>query len=1301
MSISKKFYSVVLAILAVFALVGCTLPTSFSRTVSEAEADLAYVADSIFFTEADLEVVSDLEFTTTTGWAEKITFDWSTSNEAVIAKDGKVTRPEYGLGNAEVVVKVVITAEYTKLDDGTFKLGTVSTEKEWTFTVLEAGKVYTIADIKNDLTFVADETEVSFKGVVVAFSNYKGGHYPFVYDGTDGMYVYIDSPEVKVGDYVQVNAKYDVYYNLVQVSDGGVTVLESGAELPAVEKEQISEVVAAKGYMISETVGVAAGKVHNVDAKVVVETSGGYENAYLQDPFTGERFIVHYETGFDYVPGNTAETYLDLLKSYDGKYVNITVTNYDRKDGEERVCLSAYPIVEIEEPKLTDEQQATIIINNLVVSETCETELSLPTEAVWEVVSGTGIEIVDGVAVVTQADKDQEVVLKATVTVGEATLTKEFVVTVKGIFIEILTPTQALEQVKNEENNGKEVYIRGEIAEGSKLDKYGNMDLVDYDGVTSINIYGSFGKDAEGNYLFASIKEELGLEVGVSVVLRGTYYTSKGNITGLEIVEVVPTPITPSEAYEAVQVADNNGKEVLIIGKITEDSKLDKYGNMVLQDVNGTGTISIYGSFGKDAEGNYIFASIKEELGLAAGKVVVLRGTYYNSKSNVTGLEIVAVVEMEVEEHEHVKCPICELCTDANCPGTAEEKCAGHEVTGEQKTVSVVVADYASANGWVNSTLYDTMNVDSNVAIKVSGTPVGSYGLNSGKFYTNGNAWRIYQNEKPEITFVAGVGCQIASVKITYTVSNTGVLTLNGSNVESDAVVDVNASTITFSVGNTGTATNGQVRITAVEVVYVGGASETPHEHEYVNGKCECGELDPEHVHAYVKGQCVCGQINKEAVEVTLAEAAEYVDGAAVIITGTVKSIDSAWDEYYKNLCVTLEDETGTLYIFRLATKVNEGDKIKVTGFVGSYNGSKQIAAGATAEILEAAPQYIDITVYYKNTENWAAVSTWIWNETENFTGGNWPGAAMTLVEGTESWYSYSFKVLSVEGLQVIFNNNGAGSQTSDLPYTGLNYWYGKTAYATMEEADAAHASDNTVWSEWYLRGDMNSWGTADRLQEDAEGNAWIVADLVAGQTFKVADSGWSKEFNSSHVSHANFGGSGNIEVLVSGKYKLTVTAAGALEITEVVEETVTLATVTLTANVESNYNASSEGEDVTSCTSLAGSDIFTLTVGAPTAAYKNQVYFATSGQIRLYSDASGVGNTLTIKSTKKIVSIAITYEAANRSGATFTIDGTTLAGATDVTEETIDVNGYSITIANNKTSGQVRLVSVVITYEA
>ena len=51
--------------------------------------------------------------------------------------------------------------------------------------------------------------------------------------------------------------------------------------------------------------------------------------------------------------------------------------------------------------------------------------------------------------------------------------------------------------------------------------------------------------------------------------------------------------------------------------------------------------------------------------------------------------------------------------------------------------------------------------------------------------------------------------------------NKTGVL-LNGDVVvETDAVIEVNANSITLGVGNTdASVTNGQVRITAIEVVY-------------------------------------------------------------------------------------------------------------------------------------------------------------------------------------------------------------------------------------------------------------------------------------------------------------------------------------------------------------------------------------------------------------------------------------------------------------------------------------------------
>ena len=131
---------------------------------------------------------------------------------------------------------------------------------------------------------------------------------------------------------------------------------------------------------------------------------------------------------------------------------------------------------------------------------------------------------------------------------------------------------------------------------------------------------------------------------------------------------------------------------------------------------------------------------------------------------------------------------------------------------------NVVIADYAAANGWTNGTAYTSLPVG-NATVTVSGTPVGDWGLNTGKYYTSGQNWRIYQNENPSITITAASGKTIVSVKITYAVKNTGVLLQGTTQIASDTVVTVNANSVTFGVGNTGTATNGQVQITAIEVI--------------------------------------------------------------------------------------------------------------------------------------------------------------------------------------------------------------------------------------------------------------------------------------------------------------------------------------------------------------------------------------------------------------------------------------------------------------------------------------------------
>lgn len=115
-------------------------------------------------------------------------------------------------------------------------------------------------------------------------------------------------------------------------------------------------------------------------------------------------------------------------------------------------------------------------------------------------------------------------------------------------------------------------------------------------------------------------------------------------------------------------------------------------------------------------------------------------------------------------------------------------------------------------------------------------------------------------------------------------------------------------------------------------------------EHNYVDGVCtKCDEADPNYVPPTVE---------PTVQEVTVTEAAALADGTKVIITATVSKITYAWSDTNKNMSVDLTDGTTTLNAYKLATKVGAGDVIKITGTVSSFNGKKQIAEGATAEII-------------------------------------------------------------------------------------------------------------------------------------------------------------------------------------------------------------------------------------------------------------------------------------------------------------------------------------------------------------
>ena len=213
------------------------------------------------------------------------------------------------------------------------------------------------------------------------------------------------------------------------------------------------------------------------------------------------------------------------------------------------------------------------------------------------------------------------------------------------------------------------------------------------------------------------------------------------------------------------------------------------------------------------------------------------------------------------------------------------------------------------------------------------------------------------------------------------------------------------------------------------------------------------------------------------------------------------------------------------------------------------------------------------LTIYYYTTE-WTSVNLYAWNEDGYVVA--WPGTAMTAVEGQEGWYTVTLELETLEGLNIIFNNGE--NQTADLVYNGLTYWVGHNGYATKAEADEAIANQTPVDPEktqWYVRGDMNDWNTSTPLVYDDNGNASVTLSLTEGVNFKVATANWSD--NKNHGYSADLGANfkegrenGNIEVVVGGTYKITVTADGKLviesvHVCEYTEEVTTAATCTTT----------------------------------------------------------------------------------------------------------------------------------------
>lgn len=185
----------------------------------------------------------------------------------------------------------------------------------------------------------------------------------------------------------------------------------------------------------------------------------------------------------------------------------------------------------------------------------------------------------------------------------------------------------------------------------------------------------------------------------------------------------------------------------------------------------------------------------------------------------------------------------------------------------------------------------------------------------------------------------------------------------------------------------------------------------------------------------------------------------------------TVKA-DKATGTYYKTVTVTLTASKND------ATIVYTTDGSTPTANSSKATGSKQFTFTTTTTLRAAA--LVDGTVknpvsytytitdkednslhaYFINTPGWSNVMCWAWNDSENFTGGDWPGVQCTKLtikgdNGEDIWeWKYTGTSTGTPS-GIIFNNGsgGTGNQTDDFTFTNGQYYNYNGSTSTPKSA--------------------------------------------------------------------------------------------------------------------------------------------------------------------------------------------------------------------------------------------------------
>lgn len=214
-----------------------------------------------------------------------------------------------------------------------------------------------------------------------------------------------------------------------------------------------------------------------------------------------------------------------------------------------------------------------------------------------------------------------------------------------------------------------------------------------------------------------------------------------------------------------------------------------------------------------------------------------------------------------------------------------------------------------------------------------------------------------------------------------------------------------------------------------------------------------------------------------------------------------------------------------------------------------------------------SATIYIDCTNQSGYTPN-----IWVWDDSKNYTGGNWPGKAMTQVSGNIYKYTFDVDDSKVDQVKVIFSFNGRRTSNITLKDAAGSDWATNSMIFTLNSGDSGNYTG--TWSpysggsgsnaDYYVAGTKalvnaeSEWQPADpsdKMTKNDDGTysiTYINLDPTSEDTyqFKITNGTWTnpvgfdskKVTGNDKVKLSSVGNDSNIGIKFDDKSNVTIT---------------------------------------------------------------------------------------------------------------------------------------------------------------